>query len=604
MSLEDAIKEANAPPSLSETLPSDDILPPAPAAAPNTLAVGAPTDDGLPPAPSVLDISASGEEEPAPSRVPGPSTQRSIIQLMTESSEGETDEGEALSNKERFRNLTEICNLFVKNNLVFVTKPNPQNPQETIPVLFPDVPNLIGPQKDRIFADVAKLKSSAVLKYREAEFSAAMQRWGPGNWYNDTNIEILCTIIQACLKSRGQNNVVFLGPLFFGNNPTENQLPNLYRNILETYNIASTEKITKFLQIVNLQGNHWALFELRLNQQTTNEIKNPMVTIYDSIPKNLDNQDYISASTNLILLAKSVFTKNRIWKKDPKIILDPNTIRQQDSVNCGPISVINALYATTRKPENMKRLLAKFQDMDILRAYCAALVLLCSSNSSLTKYTYLNLSEAANPDYYIPPLPQLTPEQKRVIDKNPDEAIAQVSASLKTTSTTLGPPVSSVGKQSVKAAPSVQAALSGKAAPRKQQVPVQRVVSRPLGVVASGGPGGAVKRPHKYRPGTQALKEIRRYQKSTDLLIPKKPFQRLVKEISQEFITDLRFQSSALLALQEASEAFLTTLFEDANLTAIHAKRVTIMPRDIQLVRRLKHRHMELTYSEGLPKYK
>ncbi|KAL1487476.1 hypothetical protein ABEB36_015853 [Hypothenemus hampei] len=89
-------------------------------------------------------------------------------------------------------------------------------------------------------------------------------------------------------------------------------------------------------------------------------------------------------------------------------------------------------------------------------------------------------------------------------------------------------------------------------------------------------------------PGTVALREIRRYQKSTELLIRKLPFQRLVREIAQDFKTDLRFQSSAVMALQEASEAYLVGLFEDTNLCAIHAKRVTIMPKDIQLARRIR----------------
>ena len=99
---------------------------------------------------------------------------------------------------------------------------------------------------------------------------------------------------------------------------------------------------------------------------------------------------------------------------------------------------------------------------------------------------------------------------------------------------------------------------------------------------------GGVKKPHRYRPGTVALREIRKYQKSTELLIRKLPFQRLVREIAQDFKTDLRFQSSAILALQEASEAYLVGLFEDTNLCAIHAKRVTIMPKDIQLARRIR----------------
>jgi len=150
---------------------------------------------------------------------------------------------------------------------------------------------------------------------------------------------------------------------------------------------------------------------------------------------------------------------------------------------------------------------------------------------------------------------------------------------------------------------------------------------------------GGVKKPHRYRPGTVALREIRRYQKSTDLLIRKLPFQRLVREIAQgtftrtrssskanthtqsvstravhpysttltptpavsaliscvfclydspDFKNDLRFQGSGILALQEAAESYLVGLFEDTNLCAIHAKRVTIMPKDMQLARRIR----------------
>jgi len=103
-------------------------------------------------------------------------------------------------------------------------------------------------------------------------------------------------------------------------------------------------------------------------------------------------------------------------------------------------------------------------------------------------------------------------------------------------------------------------------------------------------PGNMNKR--KYRPGTRALKEIRKYQKSCDLLIPSLPFSRLIREVAQSVLgssmLDIRFQSSAILALQEASEAYLVTLFEDTMLCAIHARRVTIMPRDIQLARRIR----------------
>ena len=78
-------------------------------------------------------------------------------------------------------------------------------------------------------------------------------------------------------------------------------------------------------------------------------------------------------------------------------------------------------------------------------------------------------------------------------------------------------------------------------------------------------------------------------QKSTELLIRKLPFQRLVREVAQDFKNDLRFQGSAVMALQEAAEAYLVSLFEDTNLVAIHAKRVTIMPRDMQLARRIRN---------------
>ena len=99
---------------------------------------------------------------------------------------------------------------------------------------------------------------------------------------------------------------------------------------------------------------------------------------------------------------------------------------------------------------------------------------------------------------------------------------------------------------------------------------------------------GGVKKVHRYRPGTVALREIRKYRKTTELLIPKLGFQRFVRIVSAEFSSTLRFQSSALLALQEATEAYMVGLFEDTNLLTVHAKRVTIMPKDIQLARRLR----------------
>ena len=89
-----------------------------------------------------------------------------------------------------------------------------------------------------------------------------------------------------------------------------------------------------------------------------------------------------------------------------------------------------------------------------------------------------------------------------------------------------------------------------------------------------------------YRPSSLALQQIRRYQKSTKLLIKRHPFQRLVRDIAKQY--HKKFQIAALSALQEASEAYLVGLFEDTNLCTIHAKRVTIMPKDIQLARRIR----------------
>ena len=121
---------------------------------------------------------------------------------------------------------------------------------------------------------------------------------------------------------------------------------------------------------------------------------------------------------------------------------------------------------------------------------------------------------------------------------------------------------------------------TGSKAPRKQIGSKAARKSAPI--------SGGVKKPHRYRPGTVALREIRKFQKSTELLIRKLPFQRLVREIATEYKSDLRFQSQAILALQESAEAYLVGLFEDTNLCAIHAKRVTIMPKDIQLARRIR----------------
>ena len=117
-------------------------------------------------------------------------------------------------------------------------------------------------------------------------------------------------------------------------------------------------------------------------------------------------------------------------------------------------------------------------------------------------------------------------------------------------------------------------------------------------------PTGGIKKPHRYRPGLVVLREIRQYQKSTECLIKKSPFQKLIREISQEYqicpqgpgtpSMQMRFQSTTIAALWEAAENFMVGLFEDVNLLAVHAKRVMVMPRDIRLALRIKRRPLSL----------
>ena len=99
---------------------------------------------------------------------------------------------------------------------------------------------------------------------------------------------------------------------------------------------------------------------------------------------------------------------------------------------------------------------------------------------------------------------------------------------------------------------------------------------------------GRVRKPRRWRSGTVALREIRRYQKGYELLIKKLPFQRLVREVAHKINPELRFQSTALLALHEASENFLVNMFQQVNLAAIHGGRVTIQPKDMMLWNRMK----------------
>jgi histone H3 len=132
---------------------------------------------------------------------------------------------------------------------------------------------------------------------------------------------------------------------------------------------------------------------------------------------------------------------------------------------------------------------------------------------------------------------------------------------------------------------------TGGSAPRKvlaSQAALKSMSSALASIDGGKNKQQLARKPHRYRPGTVALRDIRKYQKSTEMLIRKRPFNRLVREIAQGMHSDLRFQERAIMALQEASEAYLVGLFEDTNLCAIHARRVTILPKDIQLSRRIR----------------
>jgi histone H3/H4 len=100
--------------------------------------------------------------------------------------------------------------------------------------------------------------------------------------------------------------------------------------------------------------------------------------------------------------------------------------------------------------------------------------------------------------------------------------------------------------------------------------------------------GLVTRQKRRLKPGARALREIRKFQKSSELLIRKACFQRLVRSIAQTVRPNFRFQSAALAAMQDATEAYLVSAFEDANLATIHAKRVTVSARDLDLVSRVK----------------
>ena len=109
------------------------------------------------------------------------------------------------------------------------------------------------------------------------------------------------------------------------------------------------------------------------------------------------------------------------------------------------------------------------------------------------------------------------------------------------------------------------------------------------------------KKKFRFRPGTVALREIKKYQKATTMLLPRAPFHRLVRSICGGIDGNLRFQSQALIALQESAEAYLTGVFEDSNLCAIHANRVTVMKKDMDLARRIRGDKLR-DYTDQIPK--
>jgi histone H3/H4 len=173
------------------------------------------------------------------------------------------------------------------------------------------------------------------------------------------------------------------------------------------------------------------------------------------------------------------------------------------------------------------------------------------------------------------------------------KSVGGKSVPSKATGVGRGKQISGLGKH---VAPVIQGKSLGKNVARKQHpaaIPRKAVVGM-SGVGKAMMPGAGVKKKKRHRPGTVALREIRYHQKRTELLIKKLPFQRFVREIANDEISSsyapqgLRWRSDAVMALQEASESYVTHLFEDCNLNAIHGKRVTIMVKDMQLARRVR----------------
>ena len=170
------------------------------------------------------------------------------------------------------------------------------------------------------------------------------------------------------------------------------------------------------------------------------------------------------------------------------------------------------------------------------------------------------------------------PKAKNAVSKMPSKAKAKAAKSKSKS------PAKKVAKPKSKSPNKAKAA--GSKSPKKSQKTSSQPKER--------------KKP-RFKPGTVALREIRKYQKSTDLLLLRAPFQRIVREITGTYDPDLRFASQALIALQEATEAYLVGIFEDTNLCAIHAKRVTVQKKDMELARRIRG-DKESDFRDTMPK--
>lgn len=96
------------------------------------------------------------------------------------------------------------------------------------------------------------------------------------------------------------------------------------------------------------------------------------------------------------------------------------------------------------------------------------------------------------------------------------------------------------------------------------------------------------KKTRHFKPGTVALREVKRYQKTSGFLIASLPFERLVREVAQDFKADLRFSRSAVALIQLITEHYLVGILEESVLVAISAKRVSVQPKDVHLVRRIR----------------